>query len=233
MIVIKKSDFDAYAIRHSGQVFLDFPCEIIEEQDKVIIRGKDEAWLRNFFDIDTDYGLIKKELSQFDVLKKPIESGGGIRILRQPFAQTLISFIISANNNIKRFTKTIEQIDFGNLSEYSEQDFKNMGCGYRAPYLVKTIKQLETTSFDELKKLDNAELRKKLMTFAGVGRKVADCVMLFAFHRLDVAPVDTWIKKAMEQLDPTQAEEIFNHKYAGVAQQYIFYYLQHEKKRLG
>jgi N-glycosylase/DNA lyase len=236
--VYDKSQFDWYAIRNSGQIFRDPPCNIVEEIDKIIISAtgdKQSDWLWNFFDLDTDYGAIKGELSRFCSLRQSIRVGSGIRILKQPFAEIVISFIISANNNIKRFTKTIAQIDFDNLGQYSEEDFRRMGCGYRSPYLVKAVRQLAEMNGEELGKLNNAELRKSLMSISGVGPKVADCVMLFAepFHRLDVAPVDTWIAKAVSQLGSDDADAIFGHRFAGVAQQYIFYNLQHLRGEVG
>lgn len=234
--IFDKTQFDAYAIRNCGQIFRDPPCEIIEESDEIVISaagGRDSAWLWDYFDLGTDYSAIKKELWQFEALREPIQAGGGIRILRQPFSETVISFIISANNNIKRFSKTVAQIDFGNLGKYTEEDFKKMGCGYRAPYLVKTIAQLGGTDIAALSALDNATLKKQILSFAGVGPKVCACIMLFAgeFHRLDVCPVDTWIQKAIGQLGG-DADAILAHRYAGVAQQYIFYYLQHLRKEL-
>jgi len=236
--VFDKSQFDWYAIRNSGQIFKEPPCEIITEGDKIIINAtgnKDSSRLFDYFDLDTNYNEIKNELKKFDILHKPIKAGAGIRILRQHFAETVISFIISANNNIKRFTKTIEQIDFENLEKYTEEDFKRMGCGYRAPYLVKTVKQLKETDAAKLSKLNNESLKKELLTFSGVGPKVCSCIMLFCgdFHRLNIAPVDTWIKRAFEQLGKQKTYAIINHKYAGIAQQYIFYYMQHLKKELG
>jgi len=186
-----------------------------------------EAQLWHFFDMDTDYKAIEQELSQFEKLK-PVLPGAGVtpalRILRQQFVPCVVSFIISANNNIKRFSKTIAQIDFDHLDRYTEQDFVRFGCGYRAPYLVKSIAQLRTMDAVKLGALPNENLRKQLLTLSGVGPKVADCIMLFAFHRLDVAPVDTWIKRVQDKI-PT-------HPYAGVAQQYLFYYLQHLHKGL-
>jgi len=235
--VFDKSQFDWYAIRNSGQIFKAPPCEIAASSDKIVLKAagnKDSEWLWNYFDLSTDYNEIKKELLKFDILHKPINAGQGIRILRQPFIETVISFIISANNNIKRFTKTIEQIDFENLDKYSEDDFKKMGCGYRAPYLVKTVRRLKDTDVEKLEKLDNERLKKELLTLAGVGPKVCSCIMLFCgnFHRINIAPVDTWIKKAFDRLGEEQASEIINHKYAGIAQQYIFYYMQHLKMEL-
>ena len=160
----------------------------------------------------------------------------------------VLSFIISANNNIKRFTKTINAIcqkygtqtdcgywSFPNLEQclqIKETDFKRFGCGYRAPYLVKAIQQLKQLNFNQLQKLENHELQRTLLAIYGVGPKVAACIMLFAFHRLDVAPVDTWIKKAIAQLSPEEQNNILCGPYAGIAQQYIFYYLQHLHKEV-
>jgi len=238
------SQFDAGAILSSGQVFRwhaagdnrwfvkagGRSAEIRTGSLRAVIKGDADFWW-NFFDLGTDYNEIKKELAKFKFLRGPIAAGGGIRILRQPFAETVISFIISANNNIKRFTKTIEQIDFDLLDAYTEEDFKNMGCGYRAPYLVKTIAQL---NIGGLPQLDSAALIKALSRLHGVGPKVACCVALFCgdFHRLDVMPVDTWIAKGMNSLTGQDKAALASHKYAGVAQQYIFYYLQHLKKEL-
>ncbi|MCL2228254.1 MAG: hypothetical protein FWC00_00320 [Firmicutes bacterium] len=229
IVVYDKSQFDWYAIRNSGQIFVDPPCVVTEESNKIVIKAtgkKDSRWLFDFFDLGTDYNAIKKDLAGFGLLCDAMKFGFGIRILKQPFVSCAISFIISANNNIKRFAKTIEQIDFDDLEKYTVEDFARMGCGYRAPYLYNAVRQLKSMSFEELKTFDNARLRKTLMSISGVGPKVADCIMLFAFHRLDVAPVDTWIARA------NLPQTIMGHRYAGVAQQYVFYYLQHLKKSL-
>jgi len=213
--IVAKYNLDWYAIRNCGQIFVDPICD-----------NWVEAQIKNYFDLDTDYDAIKNYLSQFPELAEPIKAGFGIRILRQPFTQCIISFIISANNNIKRFSKTLSQIDFSNLDKYTEKDFIDLGCGYRAPYLTKAVKQIAELHFETLNKLPNEELRKELLKITGVGRKVADCVMLFAFHRLDVAPVDTWISKAQAKgIDFSKYG-----KYSGVAQQYIFYFLQHKRR---
>jgi len=249
--VYDPAQFDWYAIRNSGQIFREPPCEFIECQDKIIITAtgdKDSARLWDYFDLGTDYEEIKKELAHVEALQKPLKAGGGIRILRQPFVETVICFIISANNNIKRFTKTISllcekygdkqpngQYSFPTLEQLAvaaEADFKATGCGYRAPYLVKAVKQLQALDFETLNTLPDDLLAKRLLAISGVGQKVASCIMLFCFHRLCAAPVDTWIKKTVEQLCEHDRNAIFGHKYAGVAQQYIFFYLQHLRKEL-
>ena len=194
-----------------------------------MVKCNDAEYFFNYFDFGTDYNGFINELQKFE--KLPIVNG--IRILKQDFFECVISFIVSANNNIKRFTKTLFSLFDGRVIEdMTEADFSRIGCGYRSVYLVKTIKQLRNYDYSELTELDNDSLRKRLMMLSGVGRKVADCIMLFAFHRLDAAPVDTHIGKAIEQLGKQQANKVFGNKYAGIAQQYIFYYLQHLKKEL-
>lgn len=240
---------------HSGQVFRYFPkdngflvitaahwAQINVTGQQAIIKCSNADYFYRYFDFDTDYQQIKTQLS-FPKLQKAIAVGGGIRILAADFTEMVISFIISANNNIKRFTKTLNDLctqhgtrlpngyyafpTLEQLAKISVTEFKNLGCGYRDQYLVKAIKQLQTLNTDELRALPTPELYQKLLTIAGVGPKVASCILLFAFGRYEVAPVDTWIKKAISQLTPEEQSQILHGPYAGIAQQYIFYYLQH------
>jgi len=251
--------FDPYAILHSGQIFRYWQiknnwlvmsgnnwAEICKHADKIVIYCNDAKYFYNFFDLDTDYQKIKFELI-LPKLSNAVKYGGGIRILKADFVEIALSFIISANNNIKRFTKTINnlfhefgemtacgQYSFPNLEQcekISLESFKRLGCGYRSEYLIKAVQQLKELDFDYLQTLSNDNLQQELIKIKGIGPKVAACVMLFAFHRLDIAPVDTWIKKAIAQLSLEEHREILYGKYAGVAQQYIFYYLQHLQKK--
>ena len=256
------TQFDPDAIMHSGQIFRYFECgqgagryslisgsnyaEIIKNGGKIIINCNDARYFFNYFDLQTDYNKIKEELKEFKQLKGAIGQGGGIRILRADFYETVLSFIISANNNIKRFTKTLNLMSekygtklknglFGfpvpaQLSGVSEEDYKNLGCGYRSAYLVKAVRQLKDLDFNKLNLLPDDLLLKELTKIMGVGKKVAACIMLFAFHRLDVAPVDTWIQKALDNLADNDKKLLLEHKYAGVIQQYIYYYLQYLHK---
>ncbi len=254
------TQFDPYAILHSGQVFRYWQtkqgwlvmsgshwAKIIIDDRQIIISCDDANYFYHYFDFATDYKTIKATLNA-PKLQNALISGGGIRILNADFVEVVLSFIISANNNIKRFTKTINEIcqrygtqtdcgywSFPNLeqcSQIKETDFKRFGCGYRAPYLVKAIQQLKQLEFKQLQKLSNQELQRILLSISGVGPKVAACIMLFAFHRLDTAPVDTWIKKAIAQLSVAEQKVILQGSYAGIAQQYIFYYLQHLHKEV-
>jgi len=260
--VYDTTQFDTNAIMHSGQVFRYFAtshgyclvvgnnhAEITEDTNKVIIKCNNAEYFYHYFDLDTDYNQIKKKLAHFVNLAPAIKAGGGIRILRADFAETAISFIISANNNIKRFTKTLNLLaeKYGTklsnghyafptleqLAKATEQDFKKLGCGYRSPYLVKAVEQLQTIDIELLSQLQNDQLIKELCRTKGIGKKVGSCLALFStLHRLGITPVDTWIRKALDQMSEKERKELLAHEYAGVAQQYIFYFLQHKREQL-
>jgi len=257
-----KEQFNLDAIMYSGQVFRFFfdqeknvytvysgceKAELLEKDDSIVCNCTSADYFYNYFDLDLDYNLIANNLEKdFPTIKKIFSvysKAKGIRILKGDFLETVISFIISANNNIKRFSKTINSmcLEFGEnnafpsfrqLKKISTEDFRRLGCGYRAEYLTETIKLLEKIDFNILNALDNNLLREQLLKLKGVGRKVADCIMLFCFNRLDVFPVDTWIKKASIAIDEKELSKIINNSHAGIIQQYIFYYLQHAKLSL-
>lgn len=259
ILVHDLTQFDPYAILHSGQIFRFWQTEAgwlvvsrghwaeIKQGKDLKIVCDDVEYFYNFFDFETDYQRIKEVLSA-PKLRHALSSGGGIRILKADFIEIVLSFIISANNNIKRFTKTINNLcrEFGTIlscgyhsfpsleqcAKITVNDFQRLGCGYRSMYLVTAIQQLKSLNFNDLQGLTNKDLECELLKIKGVGPKVAACIMLFAFHRLDVAPVDTWIKKAIAQLSKQDQQKILMGEYAGVAQQYIFYYLQHLHKEI-
>ena len=192
-----------------------------------------------YFNLKTNYEVIKEKLSNIDVyLKNSIEYGNGIRILKQDLWETLLSFIISANNNIPRIKTIIERIakKYGNKIEYknkiyytfptaemlqnvSIEDFRNLGLGFRDVRIYETVqKTLEgEINLKELEQEKNTEvLRKKLLEIPGVGPKVADCVMLFALNRFDVFPVDVWVKRVISELYFDKKEQTPNiiHEFA-------------------
>jgi len=252
-----------HAIMHSGQVFRYFETpngfDIVVGQkfasitingDEFVIETLDPEFFDYYFDMDTDYESIARSFDGFKSLACVVESGKGIRILRAPFHETVISFIISANNNIKRFTKTLNMLSekygdilpnglyaFPTINQLlcvTVDDYKSLGCGYRSGYLVDAVKMLSTLDVGELATLDTPNLLKQLERIPGVGPKVAGCVALFCgdFHRLDVVPMDTWIKKAFAQIPDIDRDALLNHPYAGVMQQYIFHHVQYLKKEL-
>ena len=192
-----------------------------------------------YFNLQTNYEAIKEKLSNIDIyLKNSIEYGNGIRILKQDLWETLLSFIISANNNIPRIKTIIERIakKYGNRIEYrnkiyytfptpemlqnaSIDNFRGLGLGFRDVRIYETVQRTLKGEIDleKLKQEENTEvLRKKLLEIPGVGPKVADCVMLFALNRFDVFPVDLWVKRVISELYFNKKEQTPNviHEFA-------------------
>ncbi len=206
----------------------------------------DTIW-KDYFDLDTDYGEFIGAIDEGDeYLKSAAVFGSGIRILNQDIWEMIISFIISQQNNIKRIRKCIETIckNYGEkrvcaegveffafptakvLSGVSEEEFRACNLGYRSKYLVQTAKMIAEGDFDleGLKRLSYPQAKQELLKLSGVGSKVADCISLFSLHQLDAFPVDTHILKVLERCYQKGFPFEKYNGFAGVLQQYIFYY---------
>lgn len=197
-----------------------------EEKDIVITGicdGNIEDICKNYFDLDRNYEEIKETLSLIDDnMKESIKYGKGIRILNQDLWEMIISFIISANNNIPRIKGIIERMSakygqeikfrgtsyytfptIDELSQASVKDLKDLGLGFRDRYVYETTKKIKEgkINLENLKQEPTNEVRKQLLTLTGVGPKVADCIMLFStLKRFDVFPVDVWVRRVMNDL---------------------------------
>lgn len=204
-----------------------------------------------YFDLHRNYGEIKKNLAIDKVMEKAMSAGSGIRILRQDVWETIISFIISASNNIPRIKKIITALceNFGEplsdglysfpspdrLRGITAEDLAPIRAGFRAKYIADAANKITSGEVDiaALDTMDTWAARKELLKINGIGNKVADCVLLFALGRMEVFPVDVWINNTMCKLYPEQCTslasvrtagpEIFG-EYCGIAQQYLFYY---------
>ena len=208
-------------------IFKNNVVNVKKEESNIIFRGicenDIEVECREYFDLDTDYTEIKNILSNVDEnLKKSIQYGEGIRILKQDLWETIISFIISANNNIPRIKGIIErlskkygkEIKWNNKLYYlfprpnelkmvSTQEYRELGLGFRDIRLYETTKLIlrKQIDLDKLKEItDSNILREELNKLPGVGDKVADCIMLFSMKRFDVFPVDVWVRRVMNEL---------------------------------
>ncbi len=208
-------------------VFKENVLNVKKDNGKIIFKGICTQNIINtcieYFDLDTDYNKIKDKLSKIDEpLKESIKYGQGIRILKQDLWETIISFIISANNNIPRIKGIIERISkkYGNkiewnkeeyytfptpeqLSKATVEDLRKLGLGFRDKRIYETTKIInENKNFlNELQnEKDSALVREKLLSLSGVGPKVADCIMLFGMQRYEVFPIDVWIRRVMNEL---------------------------------
>lgn len=209
-------------------IFKENVVNVKKENNRIIFKGICKGNIKeeciDYFDLDTDYDNIKNKLSNVDdYLKTSIKYGEGIRILNQDLWETLISFIISANNNIPRIKGIIERISkkYGKkivwnnneyytfptpkeLSKASVEDLRNIGLGFRDVRVYETTRIINENP-NKLNELEDEKdvnrLREELLEFPGVGPKVADCVMLFStLKRLEVFPIDVWVRRVMNEL---------------------------------
>jgi len=223
----------------------DKRCVLSEKEGEVRILSDHPDYFWQYFDLDRDYGEIVNELSVFPELSECVEYGKGIRILRQDFDETLFSFIVSANNNIKRIQAIIERLcaavgtkinDYNafptakQLQTLSVEELRAIGLGYRAEYIYSTAREIGARREAILSAGSDEELTARLLALKGVGPKVANCIMLFGLNRTAAYPVDTWIFKQGKtaELDtPKKVQAFYQARYgslAGFAQQYIFHY---------
>ena len=203
-----------------------------------------ETIWKSFLDLETDYDKISEGFPKDNFTRSAIEFGRGLRILRQEPWEALCSFIISQCNNIPRIQSIITRLcslfgdeilwqvktlytfpDARRISALSHEDLEPLRCGYRASYIINAARCVANGQIDfgVLSSMDTTMARKKIMELEGVGPKVADCFLLFGLHKLDAFPVDTWMKKAEAYYGGKFDPSLFG-DYAGIAQQYIFYY---------
>lgn len=236
----------------------DRACYACNENGKAIIECKtdDEEYFRNFFDLSRDYSSIysRAKKSEYDIVSLAAEAGKGIRILNQDKTETLFSFLTSQNNRIPRIKSIIERTCAarGVKNSFSGEEYysfplpkelfdenvgfyNGLGYGYRSDFIRSTAKRLieNADELDKMTALSTKELKESLMSFKGVGPKVADCVSLFAYHKTDAFPVDTWIEKLYREdfngaeKNRNKINEFFVNSFgedSGYIQQYVFYY---------
>ena len=208
--------------------------------ENTTIEDFENIWY-DYFDLLLDYGKIRDKISKIHpVLCEAAKYAPGIRILRQEPYETLCTFIISQNNNIKRIKGIVQRLceNFGDkidggyafptadkMSRLSPDDLAPLRAGFRNRYLIDAAKKVASgeVNLEKCRNCDYDEARAELMKITGVGVKVADCTLLFGLHRIEAFPVDVWMKRAMEKLFPNMKPEDFG-EYAGIAQQYIFHY---------
>ena len=216
---------------------------------KGICNGNIQEIVTNYFDLNRDYTKIKNELAKIDdYMKNSIEYGEGIRILNQDLWETIISFIISANNNIPRIKGIIERLSkkYGKeiiwngkkyytfptpeeLRNVSVEEYRKLGLGFRDIRVYETTKMILNKEVD-FKKLFNEEtetVREDLLKLSGVGPKVADCILLFSIlKRFEVFPIDVWVRRVMNDLYIKNEDEkkVSKKQILEIADKYLFYW---------
>ncbi len=230
-------------------IALGYPANMKLDGDTLVIEGYGgrEFW-EEYMDLNSDYGEMQKAIcsGECEILPEAVKRGSGIRILRQDLWETVVDFIISQNNNIPRIKGCIEKLselhgeyagEFRGkkwyavptpekLASLTAEDLAPVRLGYRDKYLIETARQWVDMSREE---------RMNVGCFTGVGPKVESCIRLFGMHDLESFPIDVWVKRLMnrfygfEEKDKAGmdafAKEHFG-EYAGLAQQYLFYYIR-------
>jgi len=277
VIVEKVKDFNAVHTFECGQCFRWVRQEdgsytgvakgkvinVSIANDVLIIKNTDLQDFKNiwfdYFDLGRDYGQIKEAVTKDDNMKRAVEFGWGIRLLKQDMWETLISFIISANNKIPRIMKTVEIIakvygdklfiddhvyysfpDVEKLAQSTLEELEVCKGGFRCKYILNSSDMVRTgqVNLKQISQMDTDSAREELMKFPGVGPKVADCVLLYSGTKYDVFPTDVWVKRVMEELyfkreaDFGEIQKFASSYFgdlAGFAQQYLFYYARENK----
>ncbi|MEG0703145.1 MAG: DNA glycosylase [Christensenella sp.] len=267
-VIVRTSCFEPMQIFENGQAFRFTSCgenayhgvaygrylRVEKREDTVRFspctkQEFEEIW-RHYFDFDRDYNALFCDCEDA-ALARGREYGCGLRMLNQQPFETLISFIVSANNNIGRIRGIIakicelagEQFSYNGeiyyrfptpnaLAELSCEELVTCGSGYRAPYIKRTAKLIaDGFSLEELKSKKYADAKAALQTLPGVGPKVADCVLLFSLGFHDAFPADVHVKRVLRDNYGFEgndkqiyefAKERFG-EYAGIAQQYLFF----------
>lgn len=236
---------------------------ISQNKDSITLYNTTEEDFNNiwfsYFDLGRDYGEIKQRLSHDPVMKKAISYGEGIRILNQDLWETVISFIISASNNIPRIKGIIERFctAFGNEIHYmgntyysfpdietaaslSLDDLSVIRAGYRDKYILDAAQKFKSGELSDkyIRSLSTDEAKKALLSIKGVGEKVCNCILLFGLQKVDSFPIDVWIKRIMEQMyfgseqSIAEISEFAKERFGdigGFAQQYLFFYARENK----
>ena len=264
MRVIIQDDFDLKKIAVSGQCFrvrlLDNgywrficrdevcyirPLHAACEYDVICSPGSWDSFWMDYFDLDRGYAEIRESITTDNAfIRKAVQEGAGIRVLRQDPWEILITFIISQRKNIPSIRKTVEwlaehaghEIDTPferlhsfpspeELVEFGSEGLESASLGYRLPYIEDAIARVYggVLDLDTLALLEDEALFDRLMKVHGVGKKVANCVCLFAYGRVSRTPIDTWIRRMIaEECDGCDPFPGFG-DIAGIIQQYVFY----------
>ncbi len=250
----KKEQDESYTIVAKNRVI-----NVSKQGKNIILKNTtdndlSDIWF-DYFDLGTDYAKIKNTLSSDEHLKKSIKYGNGIRILNQDLWECIISFIISANNNIPRIQGIIKRLcerygtkisafdstyysfpDFGRLKEVSKEELSFLRAGYRDSYLIDAILKVSEgiVNLENIKTMPTKDAKCELLKIKGIGDKVADCILLFGNSRCETFPVDVWVKRSVSTLYKDEIKDLTisdfaNKKFgnlAGYAQQYLFYYMR-------
>ena len=224
--------------------------DIFQNEEGITFLDTTEEDFKNlwwsYFDLERDYETIVDSFNDKHI-KKALREFYGIRILKQNEWEALCSFIISQNNNIPRIKGIIERLcstfgekinkedysfpSYEKIAELTEEDLAPLRAGFRNKYILDAARKIKSGEIDieKIKTMPIEEARQELMKIKGVGKKVAECTLLYGFGRVEAFPVDVWVKRIVEELYPEGLPECIKGN-EGIAQQYLFHWRRNSKE---
>jgi len=242
-------DSGTYLVQSSGRIF-----SLWQKGKTLFYEGVDESFLIRFFRLEEDLPPILRAIDRDPVIHQAIQTYRGLRLIRQDPWECLMSYLCSTAKAIPHIRSIIEglcklsgkRIQFKNTISYefpealclgSSSLLESIGAGFRTAYLVNASQCIDREQLTQLKNLPYLEARESLMGLSGVGKKVADCVLLYSLDFLEAFPMDTWIKKGLQgayfggrKMGEKAMEEFAIRRFgplAGYAQLYLFHYWRH------
>lgn len=237
---------DSYLVQSSDQIF-----SVQQKGDSLFYEGVGESFLIQFFRLDEDLDSIYKKVDRDPIIHQALQQYQGMRLIRQDPWECLLSFLCSSAKAISHIRTMLEalckstgkKVVWGNYMGYGfpEPDaiktplqLSPVKAGFRAGYLVKVSRCMDRSRLLSLKGLPYRGAREQLMSLSGVGKKVADCILLYSLDFLEAFPMDTWIKRGLQNVyfkgkrvgEKAMEEFVSNHfgPYAGYAQLYLFHF---------
>lgn len=264
---IKKNNINLYETITCGQIFRyeindneytlilnDRVVKLREDDNYIYITSSNEEDIENiisnYLDLNTNYEKINNLLIKEDSsLEQVINSCNGFKIINSPKFETIISYMISANNNVRNIQRSVnliserygEKVMFEDKEYYlfpgldvlktlSIEDLNSLKLGFRSGYIYNLLNNIAQSDIDKIDNMSTSEGITYLTSFKGIGLKIASCILLFGYKRLDVFPIDTWVKKYMRDnygiIGVKKIEKYAreNYKeYSGLAIQYMFH----------
>jgi N-glycosylase/DNA lyase len=240
---------NTYLVQSSDRIF-----SLHQKGDLLSYEGVEESFLVHFFRLNEDLNSILKEIDHDPIIHQAIQKYGGLRLIRQDPWECLLSFLCSSAKAIPHIRSIIEslckscgkRIVYGNYFGYGFPEprriktplqLESVRAGFRVDYLVKVSRCMDRSQLLALKGLSYRDARKRLMCLSGVGKKIADCTLLYSLDFLEAFPIDTWIKKGLQKVyfrgrrvgEKKMEEFVSNHfgPYAGYAQLYLYHFWRH------
>lgn len=236
-------------------ILKDRVINLIQDNDYLIVESSNyddlENIIINFFDLSTDYNIFNKYILSIDSnLKEIVEYSKNLKILNMEPFETIISYIISQRNSVNNIRNKVNilselygsEIIFNNkkyhlfptteqLKNVSVEKYQEIGLGYRSKYIYDVVRNINNNELDMnyINKLNGDEAINYLTKYNGIGLKVSSCILLFAYRKYDVFPIDTWIIKGIKDVYNIEKVECIKDycknnlsKYSGILLQYVF-----------